>query len=167
MSYHLERRQFVALPLAETFAFYAEPRNLARITPGWLAFRLVGIDAAAGNGGETAHIQMRKGLRLHYRIRPLGLPQRWTSEITEWDPPRRFVDEQVRGPYRSWRHEHEFRAVPGGTEIVDRVGYALPLGVLGRLAHELFVRRRVRAIFDHREAMVERILIQDSTGEGK
>jgi ligand-binding SRPBCC domain-containing protein len=77
------------------------------------------------------------------------------------------VDEQVRGPYRSWRHEHEFRAVPGGTEIVDRVGYALPLGVLGRLAHALFVRRRLQAIFDHREAMVERILIQDSTGEEK
>jgi ligand-binding SRPBCC domain-containing protein len=167
MSYRLERRQFVALPLADTFAFHAEPRNLARITPGWLAFRLLGFDVADGNGGETAHIQMRKGLRLEYRIRPLGVPQRWTSEITEWDPPRRFVDEQLRGPYRSWRHEHEFRAVAGGTEIVDRVSYALPLGALGRLAHALFVRRQLRAIFDHREAMVERILVQDSTGEGK
>ena len=80
-------------------------------------------------------LSMRRGLRIHYRIRPLGVPQRWTSEITEYDPPYRFVDEQVRGPYRRWRHIHEFRPVGDATEIVDVVEYEMPFGWLGRLAH--------------------------------
>jgi ligand-binding SRPBCC domain-containing protein len=91
-------------------------------------------------------------------VRPLGFPQRWTSEITEWDPPAKFVDEQRKGPYRSWHHEHTFRAVDGGTEIRDRVEYALPFGPLGRIAHAALVRRQLEAIFDHREEVVHELL---------
>ena len=144
MAYVLERQQVVQQPLDEVFAFYAEPRNLARITPKWLHFRMLCADA----------VGMRRGLRIHYRIRPLGIPQRWISEITVWEPPHRFVDEQVKGPYRSWHHLHEFAEVAGGTEIRDRVSYDLPLGPLGRLAHAVLVRRQLETIFDHREQVI-------------
>ena len=142
--YTLERRQTVPSPLETVFSFFAEPRNLARITPPWLAFRLV----SAGD------LVMAEGLRLEYRVRPLGAPMRWVSRITVWDPPHRFADEQERGPYRYWHHLHEFRAVPGGTELLDRVTYALPLGPLGRLAHALVVRPQLRAIFRFRERVI-------------
>ena len=144
MTYRLERRQVVPRPLDETFAFYQDPRNLAQITPRWLHFRMV----------STESLTMRRGLRVHYRIRPFGFPQRWTSEITEYDPPHRFVDEQVVGPYRSWRHEHMFRAAGGGTEIIDVIEYTLPFGVLGRAAHALLIARQLRAIFDYRMRVV-------------
>ena len=144
--FNVERTQRVPRPLDEVFAFYAAPGNLARITPSWLGFQIV-----------TPDVAMRQGLTIEYRIRPLGVPQRWVSEITLWDPPRRFVDEQRRGPYRRWHHLHEFRAVDGGTEIRDRVTYALPLGPLGRLAHALFVRRQLEAIFAYRERVIREL----------
>lgn len=147
-TYRIERRQVVPRPPEETFAFYEQPRNLGRITPRWLKFRMV--------CGEA--LTMRRGLRIHYRIHPLGFPQRWTSEITEYDPPRRFVDEQVVGPYRRWRHIHEFRPVGNGTEIIDVVEYELPFGRLGRLAHALFVARQLRTIFDYRERIVAEMM---------
>ncbi len=140
----LERAQTVPRALDEVFPFYADPRNLARITPPWLGFRIV----------SEGPLEMRQGLVIEYRIRPLGVPQRWTSEITVWDPPHRFVDEQRRGPYRRWHHEHTFRAVASGTEIRDRVTYALPLGPVGRLVHALFVRRQLESIFAYRAAVV-------------
>lgn len=134
-------------PLAETFAFFARPDNLARITPPWLAFRVVSRDD-----------DMRRGLRIEYRIRPLGFPQKWVSVITEYDPPHRFVDEQVEGPYALWHHDHRFRGVAGGTEVTDTVTYALPLGPVGRLAHRLLVRRQLESIFRYREEALVRIM---------
>jgi hypothetical protein len=97
---------------------------------------------------------MSEGLRIHYAIRPLGFPQRWTSLISEWNPPVAFVDEQIRGPYRYWRHQHEFESVRGGTELRDHVTYELPLGPLGRLAHLLLVRAQLESIFDFRERTI-------------
>lgn len=143
-------------PIEQTFEFYADPRNLSRITPGWLGFRILDFEPAPGSppAGSAGAPPMAAGLRIHYSVRPLGVPQRWTSLIAEWDPPRAFVDEQVRGPYRSWRHRHEFRSVRGGTELVDRVEYALPFGPIGRLAHLLLVRRQLESIFDFRERTV-------------
>jgi ligand-binding SRPBCC domain-containing protein len=139
----LNRVQSVPRPHEEVFAFFSDPDNLARITPPWLGFRM-----------RTPRQEMRQGLRIAYRIRPLGVPQRWRSEITLWDPPHRFVDEQVRGPYRSWHHLHEFHAVDGGTEIRDTVRYTLPLGPLGRLAHALVVRRQLESIFAYRARVI-------------
>jgi ligand-binding SRPBCC domain-containing protein len=149
MPYILERHQVVSRSLADTFAFYAEPRNLALITPPWLKFRLV----------QARDLEMRRGLRLEFRIHPFGFPQRWLSEITVWEPPYRFVDDQVRGPYALWRHLHHFRSTEGGgTEIYDRVAYELPFAVVGRLTHALLVRRHLQAIFDYRERSVRRLL---------
>jgi ligand-binding SRPBCC domain-containing protein len=146
--YRLARSLFVPRPLDQVFPFFAEPRNLARITPPWLGFRIV----------TDGDLTMRQGLEISYRIHPLGLPQRWTSRISVWDPPQRFVDEQLRGPYRDWHHLHEFREVAGGTEIRDEVTYELPFGALGRIAHRLIVRRQLESIFDHRERVVRELL---------
>lgn len=147
MEYTLHRVQRVPAPLHETFDFFSRPGNLGRITPPWLAFTMVSDDA-----------DMRAGLRIDYRIRPLGFPQKWVSEITAYEPPHRFVDEQRAGPYARWHHEHRFRAVEGGTEVEDTVTYALPFGPLGRLAHFLFVRRQLEAIFRYRELRLRELL---------
>lgn len=143
--YSLTASQVVPRSLEEVFAFFAAPENLARITPAWLRFRQV----TAGSP------PMAPGLRLEYRVSPFGVPQRWVSEITLWQPPYRFVDEQRIGPYRSWRHLHEFTAVPGGTMLHDAVRYELPFGRLGSWAHALVVRRQLRAIFRYRARAIE------------
>ena len=131
-----EWRAWVARPRAEVFAFFAEPRRLAEITPPWLAFTIVGTPPV-----------MAAGAVLDYRIRWFGLPLRWRAFIREYDPPVRFVDVQVRGPYGRWEHRHLFVEADGGTWIEDRVTYRLPFGPLGRLAHALVVRRQLDAIW--------------------
>ena len=92
-------------------------------------------------------ISMRRGAQIDYTIRWLGLPVNWSTLITDYDPPRLFVDQQIRGPYKVWRHRHEFRETAAGTIISDRVDYRLPLGFLGDLAHALVVRRQLIGIF--------------------
>lgn len=97
---------------------------------------------------------MRRGALIDYRLRIHGLPLRWRSEITAWDPPRRFVDEQRRGPYRLWRHTHTFTEGVGGTIVHDRVRYAVLGGIL---IHKLLVERDVRTIFAYREKALREI----------
>jgi hypothetical protein len=142
--YVLERAQRLPLPVEDAFAFYAEARNLEAITPPWLRFRVLTPGAIA----------LHEGALIDYRLRLHGLPLRWRTRIAVWDPPRRFVDVQVRGPYALWEHTHDFVPVDGGVEIRDRVRYALPLGPFGRLAHVLLVRRDLDRIFDFRTAAV-------------
>ena len=145
----LERTQVVPLPVERAFDFFDDPHNLARITPRWLRFEVLG----------DGPLVMREGLEIDYRIRPLLVPQRWTSCITRYHPPVAFVDEQIRGPDAFWRHQHTFRPLgEDATEVADRVEYGLPWGVLGDIAHALFVRRQLDAIFRYRERAVEEIL---------
>ena len=145
--YRLECSMFVPLPIEQVFSVFEDPRNLARITPASLGFEIV-----------SSEPHMRRGAEIEYRIRWAGLPLSWKTLITEYDPPNVFVDEQVRGPYRLWRHRHSFRAAEGETEIADRVEYALPLGVLGRAAHALVVRRQLTGIFTYRQEALTRML---------
>jgi ligand-binding SRPBCC domain-containing protein len=130
--------------VSEVFAFFSEAGNLDRITPGWLRFSIL----------RQVPEEMGVGTRIEYRLRWHGLPLRWVSEIVEWSPGRSFVDEQVRGPYRLWHHAHRFETVGAGTMIEDVVRYALPLGVVGRAAHALMVRRDVERIFNYRVARI-------------
>lgn len=132
---------------ATAFAFFAEPRNLARITPPWLGFRILGSEPP----------EMRRGAEIRYRIRVAGIPLTWKTRITDYDPPFAFTDTQTAGPYRLWLHRHEFHADPQGTLVSDRVDYALPFGGAGRIVHRLFVERRLRAIFDYRSEALARI----------
>jgi ligand-binding SRPBCC domain-containing protein len=128
---------------AEVFEFFAEIANLDRITPPWLRFRTV----------TPAPIEMRVGALIDHHLRIRGIPIRWQSKITVWEPPARFVDEQVRGPYRLWRHEHEFEERDGGTLVRDRVQYAV---LFDFFVHELLVRRDVEQIFTYRTEFLRR-----------
>ena len=134
---------------ASVFPFFADARNLERITPAWLNFQVVTLGS----------IEMRRGALIDYRIRLHGMPLRWRTEIREWDPPHRFVDVQLRGPYRMWHHTHTFAAVAGGTLCRDEVRYAVPGG---RLLNWLFVRREVRAIFAYRTQALRRVFSEES-----
>ena len=100
---------------------------------------------------------MRPGTLIQYRLRLRGLPVNWLTTIQEWDPPHRFVDVQLRGPYALWHHTHDLRDDDsGGTAMTDTVRYAVGFGPLGELAHRLFVRRDLEAIFDFRRNLVAR-----------
>ncbi|MFQ5898133.1 MAG: SRPBCC family protein [Candidatus Methylomirabilia bacterium] len=137
----LETRLWLSRSRAEVFAFFAEPQNLAAITPRWLGFALI-----------AAPRELEAGAVIDSRLRWLGLPLRWRSMIREYDPPYRFVDVQLRGPYDRWEHRHLFLEGDGGTWVEDRVTYRLPLGPLGRGVHSLLVRRQLEAIFAYRDA---------------
>ena len=146
--HHLTREQCVPVGVEEAFAFFADAFNLEAITPWRLRFRVV----------TGAPIAMGPGTLIEYGLNLHGVPVRWLTEITVWEPGVRFVDRQVRGPYRLWEHEHRFEPCRSGTIIRDRVRYRLPLGLLGALAHRAFVRRDLERIFDFRRREVERRL---------
>jgi ligand-binding SRPBCC domain-containing protein len=139
----LERSQRIERPAEEAFEFFAEARNLEVITPPWLRFEVVGADP------------MREGALIDYRLTLHRVPIRWRTRITTWEPPTRFVDVQLTGPYALWEHTHTFEPAAEATVIHDRVRYALPFGPLGTLAHALFVRRDVERIFDFRRRALE------------
>jgi len=144
----LERRQWLPLALDQTFAFFAEPENLPRITPPWLGFRIL----------TPRPLRMARGLRIDYRVRVLGVPVRWRSLISVYDPPHRFCDVQLAGPYRRWEHTHRFQAEGGGTLVHDRVVYDPPLGPLGGALDALLIRRQLDAIFGYRRERIAALL---------
>lgn len=145
----LERQQRVPHPIAEAFAFYGDARNLERITPPWLGFEVT----------TSGPIEMGVGTLIEYRLRLHRLPVRWRTRIEAWEPPRRFVDAQVKGPYSLWEHGHEFEEDgPEATIIRDRVRYSIPFGPLGEFANRVLVRRDLRQIFDYRRDAVAREL---------
>jgi ligand-binding SRPBCC domain-containing protein len=154
-TYLLEREQWIPRPLPIVFDFFARAENLGRITPPWMHFRI----------RTPLPIEMGMGARIDYTIRLAGLPMRWRTRITQWDPGRRFADAQERGPYALWEHTHEFAARDGGVLVADRVRYALPLGPLGRAAHALAVRATLAAIFDHRFRRIRALLIEGENGD--
>ena len=144
----LERIQFVERPVREVFGFVSRAENLERITPPWLSFRLL----------TPGPIEMRMGAMIEYRLRLHGLPLRWVSLIERWEEGHGFVDRQLRGPYRLWRHHHQFTEVDGATRVEDRIQYALPLGRVGSLVGTPIVRRDLARIFDYRRAAVAELL---------
>jgi ligand-binding SRPBCC domain-containing protein len=155
MSVHvhtLRREQRLAGSPEQVFAFFADARNLESITPPLLRFRILDSGADA--------IAIGPGALIRYRLRVRGIPVGWLTAIREWDPPHRFVDEQLRGPYALWQHTHTFEPLSGGdaTLMRDVVRYALPFGVLGELARRLFVARDVEAIFDYRAQRIRELL---------
>ena len=143
----LERQTQIAAPRAMVFEFFSDPHNLARITPRSLGFEIV----------DAPDRRLRSGDRNRYRIRLLGIPLPWVSRISEWREGTSFVDEQERGPYRRWRHEHTLRASDRGVVMHDRVDYELPFGALGRLVAGWWVRRNLDRIFDYRAQVIREI----------
>jgi ligand-binding SRPBCC domain-containing protein len=144
----LRRRQELAQPVGPVFEFFAQARNLERITPPWLRFEV----------RTPEPVRMEVGRLIDYRLRYRGVPLGWTSEIEAWEPGREFVDRQVRGPYGLWHHRHTFAETRAGTMIEDEVHYAAPLGIVGELAQPLLIERDLQRIFDYRHDAVVRIL---------
>jgi ligand-binding SRPBCC domain-containing protein len=145
--YIVESRLWLPKRRAEVFAFFADPNTLPRLMPRSLAVRVL-----------AAPPVLAAGAVIDLRVRWLGLPLRWRSFIREYDPPVRFVDVQVRGPYARWEHRHLFLVEAGGTWVEDRVTYRLPLGPLGRVAHALLVGRQLAALWAHRRRQIAALL---------
>jgi ligand-binding SRPBCC domain-containing protein len=147
--HELVREQVLPGTPAAVFPFFADARNLEAITPPLLRFEVVTPGA----------IPMRVGTLIQYRLTLRGVGVNWLTSIQEWDPPHRFVDVQVRGPYALWHHTHEFAPYGDGATLMrDTVRYAIGMGALGRLAARAFVHRDISAIFDfRRDAVVEQL----------
>ena len=145
--YIVESRMWLPKPRADVFAFFTDPTNLIRVTPPWLGLRLV-----------KAPPSLSAGAVLDLRVTWLGLPLRWRTYIREYDPPFRFLDVQVQGPYARWEHRHVFLSEEHGTTIEDRIVYRLPLGPLGRLAHVTVVKRQLQSIWTYRHRQVAKLL---------
>jgi ligand-binding SRPBCC domain-containing protein len=144
-AYLLETEQWFPKPPPDVFDFFADAGNLETITPPFLQFRIV----------TPRPIDMRAGRLIDYRLRLHGIPIRWRTEIEVWEPRVRFVDRQLRGPYRLWHHEHTFTPLDGGTLVKDAVTYMVPGGAL---VHALFVKGDVRRIFEYRREILRSVL---------
>lgn len=139
----LETEQWLPGRPEEVFPFFADPSNLADITPDWLKFEI----------RTPLPIDLHAGARLDYRLRWHGIPLRWATEISVWKPPHLFVDVQLRGPYRLWRHEHLFLEFSNATLMRDRVEYDM---LCAPLANRLGVERDLRQVFTFRRQRLER-----------
>jgi ligand-binding SRPBCC domain-containing protein len=142
--YCLHAECVLSCEIDEVFAFFSDASNLERITPPWIRFQIV----------TTQPVEMRVGALIDYKLRLRGFPMHWRSEITAWEPHCRFVDEQRRGPYRYWRHEHLFERTDAGTRVIDNVRYAVPGGAL---IHALLVRRDIERIFRFRQEVLAKL----------
>ena len=141
-TFRFEASTFVPKPRAAVFTFFSDVANLEALTPPWLSFHIV----------TPLPIPMQGGTLIDYRLRVHGIPLRWRTRILVWEPEHRFVDEQLRGPYRLWHHEHVFEDVEGGTRMQDRVTYAVWGGAL---INHLFVRKDVEKIFTYRAQQLQ------------
>jgi ligand-binding SRPBCC domain-containing protein len=141
MVYRLKTVQNLPISVEKAWDFLSDPGNLKTITPDYMGFKIL----------EGAEEKMYAGQIIKYIVTPvLGLPLRWVTEITQVEDQKYFVDEQRFGPYSLWHHKHFIKAIPGGVEMIDIVDYKLPLGMLGRIAHPLFVKRQLNQIFNYR-----------------
>ena len=144
-----EAEQWLSLPPDQVFVFYADAFKLEQITPPFLQFRVL----------TPPPIEMQVGTVIDYRLKLHGIPLRWQSEITTWEPPYRFVDEQRKGLYRLWRHEHTFVDSDGGTLAIDRVEYAALGGVVVK---KMLVEPDLKRIFDYRKLKLQELLMREA-----
>jgi ligand-binding SRPBCC domain-containing protein len=152
--YVLRSDQLVPRPLDEVFEFFSRAENLQELTPAWMHFKILSIEPRP----------VQRGTLIQYSLRWRLIPIRWTTEIVEWEPPHRFVDIQLKGPYKLWRHEHRFVAEGNSARILDEVQFQLPFGVLGRIAYAVKVKRDVESIFAYRKQAVERRFANPANG---
>ena len=154
--YILTRSLTLDLPRKEVFDFFADAGNLERITPPELNFHII----------TPQPINIRQGELIDYTLKMRGIPVKWRTEISVWKPPFRFVDQQLRGPYKQWIHTHTFTELgPTQTLMEDEVRYRLPLEPFGDIAH-FFVKRELAYIFDYRQKVVAEMLNSPQSDRG-
>ncbi len=139
--YSILYRQIIPRPIEQTWDFFSNPANLKLLTPAGMKFELM----------NESIDEMYEGIVLGYTLAPLaGIKLSWYSEITKIEAKKYFIDQQLKGPFKIWHHQHHFRETDSGTEVTDLVHYELPLGFIGKLFHPLFVERRVKDMFEYR-----------------
>lgn len=149
MHYQLTDQFEVSADIDRTWKFFSSAANLPTITPPWLNFVI----------HTPESIVIEKDSVFDYTIRWFGVPVKWRTRILDWEPPHRFVDLQIRGPYSLWHHEHRFEPLPsGGVRCFDRVIYQLPFGWIGRMTHALIVRKQLIDIFRYRREVIGKSL---------
>ena len=143
----LERKQQLPIKVKEAWDFFSIPENLGQITPPWLGFKMT----------TEAPGRIYPGLIIAYEVTPIAyIPIKWVTEITQVRESEFFIDDQRIGPYKLWHHQHSFKEIRGGTEIIDLVHYALPLGPIGDIAHAFIVKKQLKEIFDYRREYLNR-----------
>jgi hypothetical protein len=148
-TYILERSQVVERSLEDTFEFFSDAFNLEKITPEFLRFQIL----------TPRPLIMQAGTNIEYSLSLFGVPFRWRTLIEQWEPGIKFVDSQIKGPYAKWVHTHSFEALgPARTLMRDRVEYQIPFGLLGEIAHGLFVKATLEKIFNYRAEATARLL---------
>jgi ligand-binding SRPBCC domain-containing protein len=149
----LEFKQFLPITIEEAWAFFATPKNLGQITPDDVHFKII----------SDVPAQMQQGTIIIYKISPfLNISFDWVTEITFLEEPICFIDEQTKGPYRIWRHEHYFEKMNGGVMMTDRISYDIGKSVFGWLAGNLFVHKKVQDIFSFRYRKLEALFPKKS-----
>jgi ligand-binding SRPBCC domain-containing protein len=147
--YSIKTVQVLKMSMEEAWDFFSSPKNLEKITPSHLGFKII-----SKHHGD----KMYAGQIIEYIVKPImGIPIYWMTEITQVSEKKYFIDEQRFGPYSLWHHQHHFKQTAEGVEMTDIVHYKLPLGILGDIAHFLFVKKQLKGIFDHRFQVVERL----------
>lgn len=147
-NYIFESRVWLPASREEVFEFFSKAENLQRLTPSWLNFEIL----------TPLPMKISHGSMIDYKLKLFGIPIRWKTEIPVWEPPHRFIDSQLKGPYKTWIHTHRFESIDGGgTMMIDHIEY-MPRGwLLAPLINRLFVKRNVRRIFDFRKQEILRI----------
>jgi ligand-binding SRPBCC domain-containing protein len=149
-TYTLEREQTIPRSRSETFGFFCDAFNLQQLTPAFVNLQVL----------TTRPITMSAGVLLDYQLSLFGVPIKWRTLVTEWSPVDGFVDEEIRGPFAMWRHTHKFEELaPDLTLMRDHVLYQLPFGLIGRLAHLVFVRPALKKIFDYRSKAISELFL--------
>ena len=151
--YSLSKKQVIHKTLEEVFNFFQKPENLSVITPKNMGFNIL----------TPKPIKMGKGTVIDYTIKFFRIPVHWRTLITEYCPPHKFVDVQIKGPFILWHHTHIFKEMENGVEITDQVQYMMPFGILGRILHSMCIRKKLNHIFNFRNEMIEKLFhnIQD------
>jgi ligand-binding SRPBCC domain-containing protein len=146
--YQLKRTQLIKADIKTCWDFFSSPKNLKLITPPYMGFEVK----------TEVPDKMYEGLMIAYIVRPLlGIPMSWVTEIKTVKENVFFIDEQRQGPYTIWHHEHHFKEVEGGVEMTDIVSYVIPLGILGKIAHPIIVRKKLEEIFAYRFQKVDEL----------
>jgi ligand-binding SRPBCC domain-containing protein len=142
--FNFTAEQRIKRPIDEVFSFFSKAENLELITPPWLNFQIL----------TPLPIEMKTGTLIDYKIGLYGIPLKWKTEITRWQPPFGFIDTQLKGPYSVWIHQHLFKEHNGVTIMTDSVDYDIPGWFLKPWLNKFFISQQVEAIFAYRKKVI-------------